>query len=264
MIPKKIHYCWFGYNQKPQLAQKCIESWKKKCPEYEIIEWNEENFDIYSCPLYVQQAYESKMWAFVTDYARLKIVYENGGIYMDTDVELKRSLNSLLKWNAYFGFEDGIHVATGLGFGAEIKSPVVYEMMKIYDNLQFKLPDGTFNMLPCPKMNTTVLLKYGLKQNNRKQIIGENILILPSYYLCPLSYSTGEWNKSFKMISIHWFSASWKDDKEEEQRWEMLKRQITAKKMEKIDYVIHIPNRIAKKVLGEKYEKIKLFFKGSR
>ena len=88
MIPKTIHYCWFSCNPKPKLAEKCIKSWKKHCPDYEIIEWNEDNFDLSTAPLYVRQAYEAKKWAFVTDYVRLKLVYDYGGIYMDTDVEL--------------------------------------------------------------------------------------------------------------------------------------------------------------------------------
>ena len=117
-IPKVIHYCWFGGNPKPKLVQKCIHSWKKYCPDYEIIEWNESNFDISSCPLYVRQAYDVKKWAFVSDYARLKIIHTCGGIYLDTDVELIKSLDSLLEYNAFFGFEDGKYVATGLGFGA--------------------------------------------------------------------------------------------------------------------------------------------------
>ena len=96
MIPKTLHYCWFGRNPKPELAVKCIDSWKRFCPDYEIVEWNEDNFDIDACPLYVRQAYAAKKWAFVTDYVRLKLIYEHGGIYMDTDVELKKKPDVLL------------------------------------------------------------------------------------------------------------------------------------------------------------------------
>ena len=130
MIPKIIHYCWFGRNPKPELAVKCIKSWKKRCPDYEIIEWNEDNFDISSCPLYVRQAYEAKKWAFVSDYVRLKVVYDEGGVYLDTDVELKKGLDALLAYDAYFGFEDGTHVNTGLGFGAVKGAPILKEMMQ--------------------------------------------------------------------------------------------------------------------------------------
>ena len=118
MLPKKIHYCWFGGNELPDLAIKCIESWKKYCPDYEIIEWNETNFDLECCD-FVKEAYKAKKWAFVSDYARLKVVYDNGGIYLDTDVELVKSLDILLQEKCYFGEETTGYVATGLGFGAE-------------------------------------------------------------------------------------------------------------------------------------------------
>ena len=122
-IPKVLHYCWFGGAPKPKNIQNCIRSWKKYCPDYEIIEWNEQNFDV-SQSLYTRQAYDARRWAFVADYARLKILYEQGGIYMDTDVELLRSLDDLLVYPAFFGFQHNNEVATGLGFGAEARSPV--------------------------------------------------------------------------------------------------------------------------------------------
>ena len=123
-IPKILHYCWFGGAPKPKNIQNCIRSWKKYCPDYEIIEWNEQNFDV-SQSLYPRQAYDARRWAFVADYARLKILYEQGGIYMDTDVELLRPLDDLLAYPAFFGFQHNNEVATGLGFGAEARSPVV-------------------------------------------------------------------------------------------------------------------------------------------
>ena len=104
MIPKKIHYCWVGGNSKPPLVKKCIQSWKKYCPDYEIIEWNESNYDI-SKNIYMKQAYEAKKWAFVTDYMRLDIIYEHGGIYLDTDVELIKNIDDLLSNEAFAGIE---------------------------------------------------------------------------------------------------------------------------------------------------------------
>lgn len=118
MIPKKIHYCWFGRNPLPELAVRCIESWKKYCPDYEIIEWNEDNYDINKIS-YVKEAYQARKWAFVTDYVRLDVVNQYGGIYLDTDVELLKSLDPLLKYKSFFGMEEGKFIATGLGFGAE-------------------------------------------------------------------------------------------------------------------------------------------------
>ena len=120
MIPKKIHYCWIGGNPLPELAIKCIESWKKYCPDYEIIEWNEKNYD-FRKNQFMREAYDEKKWGFVPDYARLDIIYEHGGIYLDTDVEIIKPLDSLLKEQGFAGMEQPGIVALGLGFGAEPK-----------------------------------------------------------------------------------------------------------------------------------------------
>lgn len=147
-IPKVLHYCWFGGAPKPKNIQNCIRSWKKYCPDYEIIEWNEQNFDV-SQSLYTRQAYDARRWAFVADYARLKILYEQGGIYMDTDVELLRPLDDLLAYPAFFGFQHNNEVATGLSFGAEAHSPVVKALLDDYDSLPFLLPDGSCDLTPA-------------------------------------------------------------------------------------------------------------------
>ena len=118
MIPKIIHYCWFGRNPLPKTAEKCIRSWKKCCPDYEIIRWDESNFDV-NCNEYCREMYEQEKWAFLTDYVRLRVVYENGGIYLDTDVEVIKPLDDLLHNSAYMGLETTDKVNTGLGFGAE-------------------------------------------------------------------------------------------------------------------------------------------------
>lgn len=257
-IPKKIYYCWFGHNSKPQKVLECIASWKKYCPSYEIIECNENNFDIDQCPLYVKQAYNEKKWAFVTDYARLKIVYENGGIYLDTDVELKKSLDKLLNNSAYFGLEDGIHINTGLGFGAVRECKILKELMDDYENISFLMEDGSYNMETCPSRNTKIFLKHGLKQNNKKQMLDGNIKILPSIYMCPIDYNTGKYKHSCRTISVHWFSSSWMDEK---QRQEQEKRKKIRKENERRDFWVHLPNRIAICLLGKRYEKLKSFIK---
>ena len=131
MIPKKIHYCWFGRGEKPALAKKCIASWKKYCPDYEIIEWNEDNFDI-NYNAYTKYCYENKKWAFLSDYVRLLVVYEHGGIYYDTDVEALKSFDDLLTYKAYFGFENEEHINTGIGFGAEKEHTVLKSMLEMY------------------------------------------------------------------------------------------------------------------------------------
>lgn len=245
-IPKIIHYCWFGYNPKPELFNKCFDSWKSKCPDYEIIEWNEENFDIASCPLYVRQAYENKKWAFVTDYVRLKVVYDHGGIYLDTDVELKKSLNKFLKYDAYFGFEDGAYINTGLGFGSVKGHFLLAEIMKDYESISFLQENGTFDQTTCPVRNTRAFLKIGLQQNDKKQILDSQVLILPSIYMCPIESETGRMRKSLKTISIHRFSASWMN-KSEKTSYELRR---SRKREEQMDKWIHLPNRIIRKFIG--------------
>ena len=259
MIPKTIHYCWFGRNPKPKLAKKCIKSWKKYCPGYEIIEWNEDNFDISSAPLYVRQAYEAKKWAFVTDYVRLKVVYDHGGIYLDTDVELVKSLDPLLNHQAYFGFEGGKNVNTGLGFGAQRGAPILLEMMQDYYAISFVLPDGGFDTKTCPVRNTEVFLRHGLKQNDSRQVMDGNILILPSAFLCPIEYETGIRRISPDTVSIHHFSASWQSMDEKKRHRRNVK---TMNRKNAIHTLTHIPHRIARLVLGDsRYEKLKQILK---
>ena len=209
MIPKTIHYCWFGRNPKPKLAEKCLRSWKKHCPDYEIIEWNEDNYDLFSAPLYVRQAYEAKKWAFVTDYVRLDVIYHNGGIYLDTDVEVVRSLDPLLCDKAFFGIETPLYVATGLGFGAEKGSEILAEMMKDYQEIPFIQPDGSYDQTTCPVRNTNVLLKHGFARDGSEQLLDGEIHIYPEEFFCPLDYQGLGRIIDNKTFSIHWFSGSW-------------------------------------------------------
>lgn len=224
MIPKTIHYCWFGRNAKPKLAETCIRSWKYRCPDYTIQEWNEDNFDLSTCPLYVRQAYAEKKWAFVTDYVRLRIIFEHGGIYMDTDVELLKPLDYLLHYNAFFGYEDGVCIATGLGFGAEKGTPVLLRMMEDYNDIPFLLENGKYDAVPCPARNTEALKELGLKQDDSKQILDGNILILPTSYLCPIDFQTRVKRIHRHTLSIHWYSGSWYTEEEKRCREELQRR----------------------------------------
>lgn len=203
MIPKKIHYCWFGRGNKPRLAQKCIDSWKKYMPDYEIIEWNEDNFDV-NMNSYTQMCYEQKKYAFLTDYLRLLIIYKHGGIYFDTDVEAVRSFDALLSCESFFGFETDEYVNTGEGFGAEAGNEIVDQMIKEYDQLL----DGTHGIIGCPILNTRALVKYGLKRNGVIQKIG-NTRVYPADFFNPRSSVTGKLRKTENTYSIHWYSASW-------------------------------------------------------
>lgn len=211
-IPKIIHYCWFGGKQKPRSVKDCLKSWTKFCPDYKIIEWNENNFDVFAHP-YTTQAYNNKKWAFVTDYARLFIVYYNGGIYMDTDVELVKPLDPLLINEAYAGFEDGKNVATGLGFGAIPKQKMIGKLLKSYDFIPFEKENGKLNIIACPLLNTPVLIENGLIQNNEKQNI-QGLIIFPKDYFSPKDYNTRKCLITENTYSIHHFDASWKTNKE--------------------------------------------------
>ena len=201
MIPKKIHYCWFGRGEKPKLAKKCIASWKKYCPDYEIIEWNEDNFDI-NMNGYTKMCYEQKKYAFLTDYLRLIIIEKYGGIYFDTDVEILKSFDNLLENKGFLGFENNWYVNTGEGF--EAHNIVVQQMLKEYSILL----DGKHDVKGCPELNTKALIKYGLILNGEHQLV-HGIEVYPVDYFNPRNSVTGEVKKTKNTYSIHWYSASW-------------------------------------------------------
>ncbi len=213
-IPKTIHYCWVGGDPKPQSVLYCIESWRKFCPDYEIREWNETNYD-FTKNEYMRQAYEAKKWGFVPDYARLDIVYAHGGIYLDTDVELLRSLDSLLDDPCFFGFEntgDGeFFVNCGQGFGAEPGNPVIRSLRDQYDGLAFRREDGSLNLLASPHYTTQVLCQFGLVQEDRDQVL-PGLRVYASQVLCPKNFRTGVLHRTKRTLSIHHFQASWVDE----------------------------------------------------
>ena len=211
MIPKKIHYCWVGGKPLPESARKCIKSWRKYCPDYEIVEWNESNYDFTTVP-YMKEAYEAKKWGFVPDYARLDIIYTHGGIYLDTDVEIVRSFDPLLELRGFAGFQDEELVALGLGFGAEAGNPVLKKLMDSYRELHFLRPDGTFDMTPSPRLNTDTLAgECGLIPAACYQELG-SFSVFPQEYFCPKSFDDGVLRKTKNTYSIHHFDASWFND----------------------------------------------------
>lgn len=211
-IPKKIHYFWFGHNDIPDEYKRNIETWEKYCPSYEIIRWDENNCNI-SENRYAKEAYERRKYGFVPDYFRLKMIYEYGGIYLDTDVELLKPLDDLLYLTAYAGFEDNEKVALGVGFGAIKGFPLLKEMYEVYENISFIKNDGSLNTTASPTYQTSILKKHGLKCNGRMQIV-DNMTILPMNYLTVQSNHTGKRYYTSNSFSIHKYAASWFDERD--------------------------------------------------
>ncbi|MBR5125193.1 MAG: glycosyl transferase [Oscillospiraceae bacterium] len=214
-IPKIIHYCWFGGGEIPERDQKCIASWKKYCPDYEIIQWNEDNYDVTQIP-YMKAAYDAKRWGFVPDYIRMDVVHRYGGIYMDTDVELIRPLDELLHYGAYAGVEaDSNCINFGLGYGAEPGHPLLRELCDHYKTLEFQNEDGSLNLTPNP----IIVTEYLKKRKDVHVVPGEireaeGLTLLPSEYLCPQNFTTGKTVLTDKTFSIHHYHASWQTAEE--------------------------------------------------
>ena len=206
MIPKIIHYCWFGGNPIPELEQKCINSWKKYCPDYEIKEWNESNFD-FSCCAYANEAYKAKKWAFVADYVRLKVMIEYGGIYMDTDVEVLKPLDVFLKDKAFLGFEEEEYVATSI-MGCEKDFALFEAFLKRYDERHFFKQDGRYDVTSNVEEITNYLLKYGLVLNNKQQTIA-GLTLYPKDFFSPKNHKTRKIESTDNTYTIHHFAGSW-------------------------------------------------------
>lgn len=215
MIPKIIHYCWFGGNPLPESAKKCIASWKKYLPNYEIKEWNEDNFDVNIIP-YTQQAYEAKKYAFVSDYARFWILYKYGGLYFDTDVEIIKPLDDIISQGPFMGIEvrakEGEYpqVAPGLGLGATPGHELYKILLDKYTTLRFLNEDGSLNQKTIVKYNTEVLQEQGLLPSNEIQIVS-GVWIYPADYFNPLDSLTGKLKLTDNTRSIHWYMNSWSD-----------------------------------------------------
>ena len=208
MIPKIIHYCWFGRKPKPELAEKCIASWKKFLPEYKYIEWNENNFPLDDFP-YAKQALEAKKYAYITDIVRLYVLKEYGGIYMDTDVEVLKSLDIFLDEPAFSGFENNKLLPTGL-MGAKKGSKWAKDILKYYEGKSFLDERNNPILIPNTIIITNLMKNKGILINNTFQKIEGYVTFYPSEYFCPKDYVTEEINLTKNTYCIHHFSGSWR------------------------------------------------------
>jgi hypothetical protein len=216
MIPKIIHYCWFGGNPLPELAKKCIASWKVYFPDYEIKEWNESNYDVHKIP-YMSEAYQAKKHAFVSDYARFDILYKYGGIYFDTDVEIIKPFDDILKNGGFMGFETTGKVAAGLGIGCNAGLGIVYQILEFYATIHFLNTDGSYNLQTVVEYITAILKKNRLKDENIIQYL-DGITIYPTDYFAPIYY--GKLTITENTHSIHHYAASWYSP------WEKIKARL--------------------------------------
>lgn len=224
MIPKIIHYCWFGRNPLPESAIKCINSWKKFLPDYEIKEWNEDNFDVNIIP-YTKEAYEAKKYAFVSDYARFWILYRYGGLYFDTDVEVIKGMDDIVERGPFMGIEvvspdsqTPPQVAPGLGLGAIAGMPLYKDILSYYDTMHYLDEYGQTSTVTVVAHNTKVLLEKGLKCTNEIQEVA-GVTIYPKEFFNPLNDNTGELKITENTRSIHWYSSTWEAKRNPLAKW---------------------------------------------
>ena len=200
MIPKKIHYVWVGGNEKNNTIKQCMKTWGKHLEGYEVIEWNENNFDIDSHP-FVKAAYKAKKWAYVSDYIRAYVIYKYGGIYLDTDILVLDNFDRFLNNRAFVGFENPQYPFTAV-FGAEPGHPLVNDMIEYYDRLdEYKFDFEKNNTI---SVSDLLIKKYHCKVGNKFQILDEDIAVYPDTVLC---------NPSENSISIHVFTGTWLEGK---------------------------------------------------
>lgn len=223
-IPRKIHYCWFGGNKMPEEFKENISSWRKYCPNYEIIRWDETNYDVGKSS-YMKQAYECKKWAFVTDYARLDIVQTYGGIYFDTDVEVVKSFDELLGWEFFCGFENDKYVASGLGFGSIANHWLLAKLLDKYDRMNFLNEDGSLNEVACPVVQSEIMEKAGFQMNGKFQAVN-GVAVYPRDFFNSGGYYEGAGELTENSYSIHKYSGSWNHSESYQKNRRMIKQKI--------------------------------------
>ena len=206
-ISPVIHYVWFGGGKHSKLQKKCMKSWSKFCPNYEIRCWNESNFDISSAPLYVRQAYKEKKWAFVADYVRIKVLYDFGGLYFDTDTEVLSDISHLLDNNAFLAFEYN-EMLNNAVMGACKGDALLKELLDVYDNLSFYDEEGKLNTVVIGKYTTEVFLNHGLVLDGKEQMV-ENWRVYPFQFFYPVKLINNNTYYTEDTCIVHWFEATW-------------------------------------------------------
>lgn len=243
MIPKIIHYCWFGHGKMTPLMIKCINSWKKYCPDYEIIEWNESNFDINSTP-WTKQAYEAKKYAFVADYVRLYALKKYGGVYMDTDQELIKPLTPFMQKEMFLGFMD-TQINTGL-IGASSGAATLSECLEYYTNREF-IVDGSYDQTPNTAWMTDILVSHGLIIKDVYQKV-KDADIYPKTYFCPTNCDSIHKCYSSDTVAIHHWAMTWRSEKAKKSFARARRHQRAWYKA--YIYLRYLPNRIIRRVFG--------------
>ena len=208
MIPKIIHYCWFGDNKPPEIVKECMASWTKVLPDYDIKGWNEENYDVNKIP-FTEEAYIYRNFAFVSDYARWDILYNYGGIYLDTDVLLIRDIEPLLEKGNFGGVNLSGYFASGLILALEPKSEIAKKMMELYENTSFTYHRGQPHFVNCVKRETELLSQYGFKPNikEKQEVVG--ITVYPTEYFSPYNPHTGKTKITDNTYAIHQYTGTW-------------------------------------------------------
>lgn len=255
-IPKIIHYCWLSQDEFPELIQKCIDSWKEKLPDYEIKCWNTLNFDVNICR-YTSEAFQEKKYAFVSDYVRLYALYNEGGIYLDSDIEVIKSFDDLLNNRAFTCFENDHSVAAWI-FGSEKGNPLFKEFMDYYKDRKFILEDGKYDLTPNPVAITATCVEKGLKLNGTLQKLSD-ITIYPQEYFCPYNRATEELNCTENTYAIHYFNGAW-ISKEKKQLIQSRKR-IIKKYGRWAGYLYYGFGVIKNEGIGQFYKEFKFFMK---
>lgn len=233
MIPKIIHYCWFGRGEMPGLVKKCINSWQLYLPEYKLQLWNEDNFDLRMYP-YAREAYKERKFAFVSDVCRLYALKEYGGVYLDTDVEILKPIDNFLgKHKAFSGFEDNNYLTTGMM--ASVKNGEwVTDLLSLYNNKSFYLSDGSLDLTPNPETITNFMKDKGIIVDNSYQEIDGYCAFYSSEYFCPKSWKTLEINITINTYCIHHFAGSWLPSKRKQKLYDFLCKFIGLKNVKKL------------------------------